>query len=44
MNPMLSPVPLEALEHYKLIHSSDSMVNLPDGREVPGVKIFEYIE
>jgi len=44
MNPMLSPVPLEALEHYQLIHSSNSTVMLPDAREVPEVKIFEYIE
>jgi len=43
-NPMKSPIPLEALEHYQLIHSSDSMVTLSDVGEVPGVKIFEYID
>ena len=31
-DPFISPVPLEALEHYKLIHSSDDL----------SVKIFEY--
>ncbi len=44
MNPMISPVPLEALEHYELIHNSDNKVFLPDGRQVPAVKIFEYID
>ncbi len=42
-NPMLSPVPLEALEHYKLVYGSDN-ITLPDGRGVPEVKIFEYID
>ncbi len=42
-NPMLSPVPLEALEHYKLIYGSDN-ITLPDGRQVPEIKIFEYID
>ncbi|MFC2056842.1 oligosaccharyl transferase, archaeosortase A system-associated [Chloroflexota bacterium] len=44
MDPMISPVPLEALEHYKLIHSSDNKVSLSGEREVPAVKIFEYID
>ncbi len=43
-NPMVSPVPLEALKHYKLIHSSDSSVILPDVGTVPAVKIFEFID
>jgi oligosaccharyl transferase (archaeosortase A-associated) len=43
MNPMLSPVPVEAVEHYKLVHSSDN-ITLPDGKEVPEIKIFEYID
>jgi len=38
----VSPVPLEALEHYKLIYSSDSSIMLPDGGSTPEVKIFEY--
>ena len=42
-NPFVSPVPLEALKHYKLIHSSDSGVVDPDAGMVPEVKIFEYI-
>ena len=43
MNPFISPVPLEALEHYKLIHSSEE-VALKAGIMTPEVKIFEYIE
>ncbi len=43
-NPFISPVPLEALQHYRLIHGSDSSVMLPDVGMVPEVKIFEYIE
>jgi len=43
-NPLVSPVPLEALEHYRLIHSSDGSVMLPGGGTVPAVKIFEYID
>ena len=43
-NPFASPVPLEELQHYKLIHSSDSLLTLPDGRAMPAVKIFEYID
>jgi len=42
-NPFVSPVPLEALEHYKLVHSSDSSVTPPGGGSIPEVKIFEYI-
>jgi dolichyl-diphosphooligosaccharide--protein glycosyltransferase len=43
-DPFVSPVPLEALEHYKLIHSSDGHARQPSGRTVPSVKIFEHIE
>ena len=42
-NPFMSPVPLEALEHYQLIHSSSGSFMLPAGI-VPAVKIFEYTE
>ena len=41
-NPFISPVPLEALENYKLIHSSEVGVSHPDVGMVPEVKIFEY--
>ncbi len=42
--PLKSAVPLEALEHYKLIHSSDSnTISLGDGTTIPSVKIFEYV-
>jgi len=41
-NPFISPVPLEALENFKLIHSSEVGVSHPDAGIVPEVKIFEY--
>jgi dolichyl-diphosphooligosaccharide--protein glycosyltransferase len=43
-DPFVSPVPLEALEHYKLVYSSEGTVVQPDGKLVSEVKIFEYIE
>jgi len=43
-NPFISPVPLEALEHYRLTHSSDESINYPEVGMVPGVKIFEYVK
>jgi dolichyl-diphosphooligosaccharide--protein glycosyltransferase len=42
-NPFVSPVPLKALKHYKLIHSSDSLITQKNGG-IPEVKIFEYNE
>jgi oligosaccharyl transferase (archaeosortase A-associated) len=41
-NPYVSPVPLPALEHYKLIYSSKGSVMEPVIGMVPEVKIFEY--
>ncbi len=43
-SPFISPVPLEAVEHYKLIHHSDSGPLLPGVGLVPEVKIFEYTD
>jgi len=43
-SPFVSSVPLEALEHYQLIHSSSQVRMSPDGRSLPAVKIFEYID
>jgi len=43
-SPFSSPVPLEAVEHYNLIHHSDSGPLVPEVGLVPEVKIFEYIE
>ena len=42
-NPFISPVPLKALKHYKLIYSSDSRVKQPEVGMIPEVKIFEYV-
>ena len=43
-DPFVSPVPLEALEHYKLVYSSKGTKVQPDGRLVSEVKLFEHIE
>ncbi|MFC2050910.1 oligosaccharyl transferase, archaeosortase A system-associated [Chloroflexota bacterium] len=42
-DPFDSPVPLQALEHYQLIYSSDGSKMTPSGGLVSEVKIFEYI-
>ncbi len=42
-NPFISPVPLEELKHYKLIHSSDGQIRHPELGMLPEVKIFEYV-
>jgi oligosaccharyl transferase (archaeosortase A-associated) len=41
--PFISPVPLEALEHYKLVYSSPSSITQPVIGSIPEVKIFEYV-
>ena len=43
-DPLDSPVPLQALEHYNLVYSSDGSKLMPSGVIVPEVKIFEHIE
>jgi oligosaccharyl transferase (archaeosortase A-associated) len=43
-NPFASPVPLQALENYKLVYGSDSSKTMPDGRLISEVKIFEYVK
>ena len=42
-NPFISPVPLEKLKHYRLIHKSDSSLTKQGGKKNSCVKIFEYI-
>ena len=41
-NPIDSPVPLEALNNYTLVHDSKYQVQLADQSIVPAVKIFEH--
>ena len=41
-DPFVSPVPLQALEHYKLAYSSDGSKMTPSGSLISEVKIFEY--
>lgn len=43
-SPMKSIAPLEALERYELVHSSNSTVTVQDGTTVPQVKIFQFKE
>jgi hypothetical protein len=43
-SPFVSPVPLEELEHYKLVYSSPESSPQPGVGNVPNVKIFEYVE
>jgi len=43
-NPFVSPVPLEALENYRMVYSSKAGKMQPDIGMVPTVKIFEYEE
>lgn len=39
-----SPIPLEALDHYELVHSSNELTALYEGTAVPEVKIFKFTE
>jgi hypothetical protein len=41
-NPFVSPVPLEELEHYKLVHQSDTVVRLSEEVTIPFVQVLEY--
>ena len=43
INPFISPVPLQAVQNYKLVYSSESGISHPDAGMIPEVKIFEYI-
>lgn len=43
-NPFISPVPLEALKHYRLIYSSKAGKMQPGVGKVASVKIFEYVK
>jgi len=43
-DPMVSPVPLEELQHYKLVYSSKDSVAVSDVAQVPAVKIFEFTD
>jgi dolichyl-diphosphooligosaccharide--protein glycosyltransferase len=42
-DPMVSPVPLEALEHYSVVYRSNQTASTQTGA-VPAVKIFKYIK
>jgi dolichyl-diphosphooligosaccharide--protein glycosyltransferase len=42
-SPLTTPVPLEELKNYKLVHKSDAMATIT-GKNLPSVKIFEYVK
>jgi asparagine N-glycosylation enzyme membrane subunit Stt3 len=42
-DPLSSPIPLEKLEHYKLVFSSSQSSSISMNQTVPTVEIFEYI-
>ena len=42
-DPMVSPVPLAALEHYRLVYSSEELTEHLERDLIPTVKIFEYV-
>jgi dolichyl-diphosphooligosaccharide--protein glycosyltransferase len=42
-DPLVSPVPLEKLEHYTLIHQSPSVVATQQSENISYVEIFEYL-
>jgi dolichyl-diphosphooligosaccharide--protein glycosyltransferase len=41
--PLVSPVPLDALEHYKLLYTSKIQIIRP-GLGISSIKIFEYVK
>jgi len=41
-NPLISPVPLEELEHYSLAYRSPTTVAIREGEPISEVEIFEY--
>ncbi len=41
-NPFTSPVPLDELQSYKLVYSSEISFNQPEAGMIPALKIFEY--
>ena len=42
-NPLKSPVPLERLEHYKLVFKSPTMALQQGAQSISSVEIFEYL-
>ena len=44
INPFISPIALEAVQDYKLIHSSESGIVHQDLGMIPEVKVFEYVK
>jgi dolichyl-diphosphooligosaccharide--protein glycosyltransferase len=43
-DPTVSPVPLEELQHYKLVYSSQDLVAISNTGQIPAIKIFEFTD
>jgi len=43
VNPLVSPVPLEAMQDFKLVYSSESGISNQEVGMIPEVKILEYL-
>ena len=43
-NPYISPVPLPALKHFRLVYASADVIAPSSVDKIPQVKIFEYVE
>jgi hypothetical protein len=43
-NPFVSPIPLEAVTGYKLVHSSMYVITYAENAMVPEIKIFERLQ
>ena len=41
-NPFVSCIPLQALDNYRLVYSSDSTINTEEAGRIPLIKVFEY--
>jgi len=42
-DPMVTPVPLEPLQHFQLVHSSEQRTEHLGGEQIPSVKVFQYL-
>jgi hypothetical protein len=40
-DPLITPVPLEALQHYRPVYSSESLVSISSANQTAEIKIFE---
>jgi dolichyl-diphosphooligosaccharide--protein glycosyltransferase len=41
---LASPIPLEALKHYRLVYSTDDKVSISSSNQTAAIKVFERVE